>query len=277
MPILSRSDRLEADDQLTSDDPGRLRGAAVGSSIVLASVSKSFATKNRHVHALRDVSLNIARGEFVSLVGKSGCGKSTLLAMVGGLIPASSGAIQVDGQEVSGPQTDFGFVFQAPTLLRWRTALANVLLQAEAKRLPKAEAEQRARSLLESVGLGNALHQRPGQLSGGMQQRVGICRALLHDPATFLMDEPFSALDEITRDEMCVQLQELWLAKKRTVLFVTHSIAEAVFLSDRVIVLADHPSRVALDLTVDLPRPRDLAVREEPEFGKYVRSVRAAL
>ena len=270
MPVLSRNDGLRADQQVTSD-------TEVGSSIVLSSVTKSFATKNHHVHALSNVSLDIAPGEFVSLVGKSGCGKSTLLAMVGGLIPVTSGTIEVDGRGVSGPQTGFGFVFQAPTLLRWRSALANVMLQAEAKGMPKAAAELRARELLESVGLEKAIHQRPGQLSGGMQQRVGICRALLHDPATFLMDEPFSALDEITRDEMSMQLQNLWLEKRRTVLFVTHSIAEAVYLSDRVIVLSGHPSHVALDLTIDLPRPRELGVREEPEFGKYVRSVRAAL
>jgi NitT/TauT family transport system ATP-binding protein len=248
-----------------------------GSSIRLTNVSKHYVTRTGQMPAVHEVSLDIRAGEFVSLVGKSGCGKSTLLNMVGGLISHTGGEILIDERAVTGPQTQFGFVFQNATLLRWRSALTNVLLQAEAKHLPRDRARARAIELLESVGLGEAIDRRPGQLSGGMQQRVGICRALLHDPQTLLMDEPFSALDEITRDEMNVQLQDLWLSSRRTVLFVTHSIAEAVYLSDRVVVLAGHPSGVALDLPIDLPRPRPLSVREEVVFGEYVRTVRAAL
>lgn len=259
----------------TADEPAI--AAAVGSSIRLAGVCKQYTTRAGRVPALQDVSLEIAAGEFVSFVGKSGCGKSTLLSMIGGLIPRSAGEIEVDGAPVRGPQTQFGFVFQAATLLRWRSSLSNVLLQAEAKGIAREAARKRALELLDSVGLGAAAHQRPNQLSGGMQQRVGICRALLHDPSTLLMDEPFSALDEITRDDMNAQLQQLWLASRRTVLFVTHSIAEAVYLSDRVIVLAGRPAGVALDVRIDLPRPRDLSLREEPQFGEYVRKVRAAL
>jgi NitT/TauT family transport system ATP-binding protein len=243
----------------------------------LAAVSKRYGGKGPQVDVLSSISLDVARGEFVSLVGRSGCGKSTLLAMIGGLTRATGGSVEVDGRPVSGPQTELGFVFQAPTLLRWRTALDNVLLQAEAKKLPKAQARKRAHELLEAAGIGTAAGLRPAQLSGGMQQRVGICRALLHDPEILLMDEPFSALDEITRDDMNLQLQDLWLLDTRTVIFVTHSIAEAAFLSDRVVVFSGRPARVALDLQIDLPRPRSLDVREEPVFGEYVRRLRAAL
>lgn len=251
--------------------------APTRAAIRLEGVAKRYTGRSGVVEALRDVSLEIGRGEFVSLVGKSGCGKSTLLSIIGGLDAPTAGRVEVDDRAVTVPQTQLGFVFQAPTLLRWRSTLDNVLLQAEAKRLPRAAARLRAMQLLESVGLAGAAGRRSHHLSGGMQQRVGICRALLHDPATLLMDEPFSALDEITRDEMNLQLQSLWLSDNRTVVFVTHSIAEAAFLSDRVIVLGGRPSGVALDLRIDLPRPRPLDVRESPLFGEYVRALRAAL
>jgi len=264
-------------------EPDALEGAGgavvapPASAIRLNSVAKRYGGKAAEVDVLTDVSLDVGRGEFVSLVGRSGCGKSTLLAMIGGLTPATGGSVEVDGRKVTGPQTELGFVFQSPTLLRWRTALDNVLLQAEAKKLPRAHARKRAHELLEAAGIGAAAGLRPGQLSGGMQQRVGICRALLHDPDILLMDEPFSALDEITRDDMNLQLQDLFMLDTRTVIFVTHSIAEAAFLSDRVVVFSGRPARVALDLRIDLPRPRSLDVREEPVFGEYVRRLRAAL
>ncbi|MGH3222775.1 MAG: ABC transporter ATP-binding protein [Streptosporangiaceae bacterium] len=243
----------------------------------LTSVSMSYSSKEGTTDVLKDLSLDIRQGDFVSLVGRSGYGKSTLLSLIGGLAKATGGEIEVEGHRVKGPQTQLGFVFQVPTLLGWRSALDNVMLQAEAKGLSRKDALGRASQLLKAVGLDGFMDRRPGELSGGMQQRVGVCRALLHDPSILLMDEPFSALDEITRDDMNVQLQALWLSDVRTVLFVTHSIREAAFLSDRVIVLAGRPASVVCDLNIDLPRPRTLEMREESQFGRYVLEVRNAL
>jgi len=178
------------------------------------------------------------------------------------------------GREVRGPQTELGIVFQAPLLLEWRDALANVMLQAEARRVDRRKAEPHARQLLASVGLAGSEHKRPSELSGGMQQRVAICRALLHDPEVILMDEPFGALDALTRDQMNIDLQRLWSSGEKTVLFVTHSISEAVFLSDRVIVMSPAPGTISLDLRVDLPRPRRVAMREIPQFAALIQQIR---
>jgi NitT/TauT family transport system ATP-binding protein len=242
--------------------------------IDVAGVSKTYFGRLGAVHALSEVSLSVRRGSFVSLLGPSGCGKSTLLRIVAGLDTATNGRVTIEGSPVRAPRTELGVVFQSPLLLEWRDALGNVMLQAEAKKLPREQATARALALLESVGLKGSEHKRPHELSGGMQQRVAICRALLHDPAILLMDEPFGALDALTRDQMNLDLQRLWSQGAKTVLFVTHSISEAVFLSDRVIVMSPSPGRVSLDVNVDLPRPRQVRLRDDPQFIAYTRQIR---
>ena len=244
-----------------------------GSAISLEGVRKAFRGKNGEVEALAEVSLSIAHGEFVSLLGPSGCGKSTMLNIMAGLLPASSGSVMVEDHRVTGPQTEMGIVFQRPVLLEWRNALGNVMLQAEGRTMAKPEAMAKARELLAMVGLSEAESKRPSELSGGMQQRVSICRALLHDPKTLIMDEPFGALDALTRDQLNSDLQHMWAQGEKSVVFVTHSVPEAVFLSDRVIVMTPSPGRVALELTIDLPRPRRFAVRETAQFAEYVAAI----
>lgn len=239
-------------------------------------MTKTYRTRTGVVRALAEVGCEIRRGEFVSLLGPSGCGKSTLLRIMAGLSPPSSGIVSIDGQAVRRAQTQVGIVFQNPVLLEWRDALGNVMLQAEARRMERAAAEIRARGLLEQVGLSGFERKRPSELSGGMQQRVAICRALLHDPAIVFMDEPFGALDALTRDQMNVDLQRLWHQGDKTVVFVTHSIPEAVFLSDRVLVMSPSPGRIDLDLSIGLDRPRRLAVRDLPEFARLCGEIRAA-
>jgi NitT/TauT family transport system ATP-binding protein len=239
----------------------------------LQGLSKVYATRDGPVRALDQVSISEKRGEFLSIVGPSGCGKSTLLMMAAGLMPASSGAVTIDGERVTGPRTEIGIVFQSPVLLEWRTALGNVMLQAEAKKLERSAAERRARELLASVGLGGFEHKYPHELSGGMRQRVSICRALIHNPPQLLMDEPFGALDALTRDQLVLDLQAIWNERRMTVLFITHSVAEAVFLSDQVIVMTPRPGRIDRVIDIDLPRPRTLAMRETPEFARYSREI----
>jgi NitT/TauT family transport system ATP-binding protein len=236
-------------------------------------LSKVYGMRDGSVCALDHVSLTARRGEFISVLGPSGCGKSTMLMIVAGLTPASMGEVQVNGQRVSRPVTDVGIVFQSPVLLAWRTVLGNVMLQAEARNLPRQAAKESAQRLLASVGLQGFERSYPHQLSGGMRQRVSICRALIHEPPLLLMDEPFGALDALTRDQMAADLQALWLQRQPTVLFVTHSIAEAVYLSDRVVVMTPRPGRVDCVLDIDLPRPRPLAVRDTPAFTSYVRQI----
>jgi NitT/TauT family transport system ATP-binding protein len=241
--------------------------------LALQGLSKVYATRDGPVRALDQVSISERRGEFLSIVGPSGCGKSTLLMIAAGLMPASSGAVTIDGERVSGPRTEVGIVFQSPVLLEWRTALGNVMLQAEAKHLERTAAERRARELLASVGLGGFEHKYPHELSGGMRQRVSICRALIHNPPQLLMDEPFGALDALTRDQLVLDLQAIWNERRMTVLFITHSVAEAVFLSDQVIVMTPRPGRIDRVIDIDLPRPRTLAMRETPEFARYSREI----
>lgn len=237
------------------------------------SLSKIYATREGVVRALDHISMGIETGEFVSVLGPSGCGKSTLLMIVGGLVPGSAGGVKVAQRAVKDALTDVGIVFQRPVLLEWRSALGNVLLQAEARSLERASAERRAKELLESVGLTGFENRYPGQLSGGMQQRVSICRALIHDPPLLLMDEPFGALDALTRDQMILDLQRLWNETRKTVMFVTHSIPEAIFLSDRVIVMTPRPGQVDRVLDIDLPRPRTLAMRKTEQFAEYERVI----
>ncbi|HEY2528696.1 MAG TPA: ABC transporter ATP-binding protein [Xanthobacteraceae bacterium] len=239
----------------------------------IENLSKVYATRDGEVRALNDVSFAQHRGEFLSHVGPSGCGKSTLLMIAAGLIAASSGAVRVGGRKVDRPRTDIGIVFQNPVLLEWRTALGNVMLQAEAHKLDRREAEGRARKLLASVGLAGFEDRYPHELSGGMRQRVSICRALIHNPDHLLMDEPFGALDALTRDQLVLDLQALVSDRRMTVLFITHSIAEAVFLSDRVVVMTPRPGCIDRIIDVKLPRPRTLAMRDTPEFADYSRQI----
>jgi NitT/TauT family transport system ATP-binding protein len=215
--------------------------------------------------------------QFISILGPSGCGKSTLLMMLAGLEPISSGAIEIAGDAVRTPRRDVGIIFQDPTLLPWKTALDNVLFPIEIFGLPVHRYQGRAESLLEMVGLAEARRRRPRQLSGGMRQRVAICRALVHDPKLLLMDEPFSALDAITRDELNVTLLEIWERQHQTALFVTHSIREAVFLSDRVVVLGRRPGQVVADVTVPFGRPRDLDIGETLPFNEICAELRHAV
>jgi NitT/TauT family transport system ATP-binding protein len=240
------------------------------------SITKVYATREGSVRAVDHVSLQMRRGEFVSIVGPSGCGKSTLLMMIAGLVTASGGQILAQGKAVDKPRSDIGIVFQSPVLLEWRTALGNVMLQAEARGLDRNSATARARDLLESFGLKGFEGKYPDELSGGMRQRVSLCRALLHDPPQLLMDEPFGALDALTRDQIVLDLQRIWNERRITVLFITHSIDEAVFLSDRVIVMTPRPGRVDRVLEIDLPRPRTLAMRDSTGFIGYSRAIREA-
>ncbi len=216
--------------------------------------------------ALEDVSLVVEPGEFVSVLGPSGCGKSTLLRLVAGLLSPTSGQVRIGGQAVAGPHTQVGIVFQSPVLLDWRTVLGNVLLQTELRGLPVDAFRPHAEELLEMVGLTEFRDQRPHQLSGGMRQRTSICRALVHDPPLLLMDEPFGALDALTREQMRIDIERLWLATGKTVIFITHSVDEAVLLSDRVVVLSPRPGRVERIIPIDLPRPRGLEGRKNARF-----------
>jgi NitT/TauT family transport system ATP-binding protein len=238
-------------------------------------VTKVFRSKNRaSLKAVDNASLDIWPGEFVSIVGPSGCGKSTLMMMVAGLTSASRGEIRVQNQKVSRPYTDLGIVFQRDALLEWRNVLDNVLLQLDIRGIKRETRLPHAMELLDRAGLGDFAKYYPWELSGGMRQRVSICRALVGQPPLLLMDEPFGALDAMTREQMSLDLQRIWLNDRKTVLFITHSISEAVFLSDRVIVMSPRPGRMALDIKIDLPRPRKLSLRETPRFGEYVAEIR---
>ena len=225
--------------------------------------------------ALEDVTLSVAEGEFVSILGPSGCGKSTLLLIVAGLLPASAGEVRVADRPVTRAQTDVGIVFQNPVLLDWRTVIRNVLLQVESRRLDVAACRPKALALLRSVGLEGFEEKYPFELSGGMRQRTAICRALIHDPPLLLMDEPFGALDALTREQMRLDIERLWLETRKTVLFITHSIPEAILLSDRVVVMSPRPGRIEQVFDIRLPRPRRLAVQESAEFGAHVKAITA--
>jgi NitT/TauT family transport system ATP-binding protein len=216
-------------------------------------------------------------GEFVAVVGPSGCGKSTLLKIVAGLLSSTSGVVRVNGQFVHGPPSSIGVVFQSPLLMPWRDVLGNVLLQIEMRGLPAHRYRSVALNLLNLVGLGGFEHAHPHQLSGGMQQRVGLCRALVHDPQLLLMDEPFGALDALTREQMAIELQRIWMERTKTVLFITHSISEAIILADRVLVMSPRPGRVLSDIRVDLPRPRRMEDANSAEFVRLSNEVRGYL
>lgn len=240
-------------------------------------VSKSYRLRARDLVAIDRVSFAVPRGRFVSIVGPSGCGKSTLLKIILGVIPASAGEILFNGRPVTGPQPNIGMVFQSPALLAWRPVLANVLLPVEIRRYPPARYLQRAQELLAMVGLSEFQTSYPRQLSGGMQQRAAICRALIIDPPLLLFDEPFSALDGLTRDQLNQEVLKIWERTGKTILLVTHNIEEAVYMSDQVIVMSARPGTVTAVVQVDLPRPRQLAVRQTAEFFECVTRVRTGL
>lgn len=240
--------------------------------IEVVDVSKTF--REAGITALANISLTIAPGEFVSVLGPSGCGKSTLLRCIAGLEIPTTGSIRVGGAMVTAPPEHLGIVFQRDALLEWRTVLDNLMLPVEFRGGRRDDARVRAQALLEMVGLKGFEGRYPAQLSGGMRQRVAICRALVDDPMLLLMDEPFGALDALTRDQLNVELQKLWLTDRKTVVFVTHSITEAVFLSDRIVVFSPRPGSVAEIIPIDLPRPRRLAVRATQEFLRDATHIR---
>lgn len=238
-------------------------------------VSKRYAGRATEVIALSDVTMNVRPGEFVSLLGPSGCGKTTLLRLIAGLEQASEGSVRIDGEGVVDAHPELGVVFQSDLLMPWRTVLDNVLLQVEVRGQKNPESIRRAEALLEQVGLQDFAHSYPHELSGGMKQRVGICRALLHQPRLLLMDEPFAALDAMTRDQISVELSELAAKAGTTIVFVTHSIPEAVFLSDRIYVMSARPGRIAAEVAIDEQQPRQLHHRQHPAFVSKVAEVTA--
>ena len=238
-------------------------------------VTKVYQTKDGPVESLKPLDFAIRRGEFVSVVGPSGCGKSTLLKMVAGLLPITEGTLTLSGHPIKGPQKDVGIVFQSAVLLAWRSVIDNILLQAEIRRMPMAAARERAAELIAMAGLKGFEGKYPWQLSGGMQQRASICRALLHDPSVLLMDEPFGALDAMTREKMNLELRRIWSASRKTVMLITHSIPEAIFLSDRVIVMSERPGSIAAVYDIKLPAERTLDLMATTAFGEYSKTIRA--
>jgi NitT/TauT family transport system ATP-binding protein len=255
--------------------------AGVGHAVALiraCGLSKTYPTASSgDVTALKNLDFEIFDGEFVSVVGQSGCGKSTLLKLLAGLLPASAGTVELNGRPLCGPSPEAAVVFQSPVLLPWRTVLDNVLLPIEFRGLARSRYRASALELLEMVGLRDFAQRYPFELSGGMQQRAALVRALVQDPRLLLMDEPFGALDAMTRELMNIELLRIWSQSRKTVLFITHSIAEAIFLSDRVIAMTPRPGSIADIITIDLPRPRDLSIINTDRFGHYVAYLRPLL
>jgi NitT/TauT family transport system ATP-binding protein len=241
--------------------------------IRLRDVGKVYDTQDGAVEACVEVNFDIRRSEFVAIVGPSGCGKTTLLKMVAGLVPYSSGEITVGGTRVERPQTDVGIVFQEAILLDWRDVLSNVMLQIDIRRMERATYLPVAQHLLRATGLEGFENKKPYELSGGMRQRVSICRALVHDPPLLLMDEPFGALDALTREQISMDIQRVWMEKRKTALHITHSIPEAVLLADRVVVMSPRPGRIVEIIDIDLPRPRRLD-KLPPSFNDYAGRIR---
>jgi NitT/TauT family transport system ATP-binding protein len=245
--------------------------------IEFAGVGKVFQTKaNERIDAIRDISFTVAKNQFITIVGPSGCGKSTLLKMMAGLLTPSSGRIIVQSDDRNA-MMNAGMVFQRPALLPWRNVLENILLPAIITRIDREHALGRAHSLLALVGLADFANKYPNELSGGMQQRVAICRALLCQPTLLLMDEPFAALDALTREDLSIELLRIWQHEPKTVLFVTHSISEAILLADRVVIISERPGRVVRTVDIEIPRPRDLATTQTTIFQEYSALVRASI
>ncbi len=250
----------------TSAQAGPRSGSPL-TSIQVSGTRMVFRKGSAEIHALGEIDLSFGAGEFVAIVGPSGCGKSTLMRIIAGLLPATAGQVVFGGRPVTGPVTQLGIVFQNPVLLNWRTVLDNVMLQIEMRGLDPRRYRDQARALLELVGLGDFLFSYPRELSGGMMQRTAIIRALIHDPPVLFMDEPFGALDALTREQMRTDLESLLADRPKTVLFITHSIDEAVLLADRVVVMSPRPGRIERILPIDLPRPRGLEGRLLPGFA----------
>lgn len=245
--------------------------------VEVSDVTREFASGRSRLTALKGLSFDVADGEFLVIVGPSGCGKSTMLRMLAGVTSPTSGTVTIGGENPMQSPVPIGMVFQTPVLLPWRSVLANVLLPIEVARQKRARFVERAHRLLELVGLEGFGGHRPYQLSGGMEQRVALCRALINDPILLLADEPFGALDALTRERLNLELQRVWTATSKTVVMVTHSIVEAVFLASRVLVMSSRPGRITDQVRIDLPRPRDLAIQDTAEFVAYTRQVRQAL
>ena len=245
--------------------------------LVVDHLSHTYAGPNGGVAALDDISFEVEAQQFVCLVGPSGCGKSTLLRLMAGLLLPSQGQVLFEGVPLTRPRRRLGLVFQKANLMPWRTVLANVMLPLELQHIPPAEARAKAQELIELVGLAGFEQTLPRALSGGMEQRVAIARALVHNPEVLLLDEPFGALDALTRERMGAELLRIWEARRKTVVMVTHSIPEAVLLADRVLVLSPRPGQVRLSLDVNLPRPRQMSMEYSPAFGQLAREVREAI
>jgi len=243
--------------------------------IAVKGLRKEYQTPRGTVLALDEIEFNVAEGEFVAIVGPSGCGKSTLLKILAGLVPATRGEVKLHSVSITGPRRDIGVVFQSPVLFPWRTVLDNVLLPVDVQKLDRKSNRSRALELLAVVGLQGFEHRYPWELSGGMQQRVALSRGLIHNPAMLLMDEPFGALDAMTRESLNLELQRIWLERRETILFITHSIAEAVFLADRVLIMTPRPGRITEHIPISIPRPRGLDVISVPEFGGIVSRIRS--
>jgi NitT/TauT family transport system ATP-binding protein len=249
--------------------------STAGASIRARGLTKVYGEGDSATHALGPIDLDVAAGEFVSLIGPSGCGKSTTLLMVSGLEPVTAGSVEIDGKPLTEPLSDVGIVFQDHLLLDFRTAIANVMLQQEIRRLDRSTLAAKAAALFERLKLTGAEKRYPWQLSGGMRQRVSIARALVHEPSMLLMDEPFGALDAITRTQIRHDLEMLWLETRKTVLFITHSIEEAIGLSDRVLVMSTGPGTIVDEIEIALPRPRPAHLGEHPEFSSYAKRIHA--
>jgi NitT/TauT family transport system ATP-binding protein len=255
----------------------RVRNTPDGGAVTVKNVSHRYGSSSGSVLALSDISLTISSAEFVSLVGPSGCGKSTLLKIIAGLICPTSGYVEIDGSRIVKPSSDVGLMFQRPVLLPWRRVLSNVLFPVDVRGLRREDFIPKARSLLARVGLAGFENRYPMELSVGMQQRVSLCRALLFDERVLLMDEPFAALDALSRDKADVDLSQITSGSGATTIFVTHSIQEAVLLSDRIFVMSARPARVIREFFCDMPRPRDLNIQQSSAFVHMVASIRSAL
>ncbi len=264
--------------QSTQQQPGaqeRVEASAASKDVIrVENISKTYRSRDSEVQSLRPLNFAVREGEFVSIVGPSGCGKSTLLKMVAGLLPPTTGQLFIDDKAITEPHGSAGIVFQSALLLPWRTVLENVMLPIQLKKLPREIYLKRARDLLKLAGLESFERHLPWQLSGGMQQRVSICRALVHDPKIMLMDEPFGALDAMTREKMNLELQRIQRETGKTVLLITHSIQEAVFLSDRVMVMTERPGAIAAEYEIPLPRPRTLDMFSDPRFVEVMTKIR---
>lgn len=244
--------------------------------IEISHLGKSYQTKKKQIiTALQDVNLSVNKGEFIALVGPSGCGKTTLLKILAGLVTPYEGTVTLAGHAVTQPSPEVGFVFQDPTLLPWRNVLENILLPIELKKCDPLEYQERALDLMNMVGLSGFEHKYPDELSGGMRQRAGICRALIRDPDVLLMDEPFGSLDAMTREGLNLEIQRIWMEKKKTIIFVTHSIPEAVFLASRVVVMSHRPGKITEIIPItQIPRPRHLIDMNSLAAGQFITHIR---